>query len=66
MKNTEYRYFPVTEDKAQTAVPTKKQPFGKYQPPEKTEATDITINTAKQTPGINQSKTISEDLQPLD
>ena len=66
MKKNEHKNKPVTEDKPQTSSPTKKKNKGKYQPPEKTEATDAVINTAKREPGINQALIKQPKLLPSD
>ena len=55
--------------KKQTGIPIKKQdnaPEHKHQPPVKTPSTDGKKNTAEESTGLNESKTSSEDLLPLD
>ncbi len=58
-----------SEAKKQTGIPTKKQdtePEHKHQPPVKNPSTDGRLNTAEESSGLNEDKTLREDLLPLD
>ena len=67
MKKKDHKINGGKESTAQTAVATKKQPTAlKHQPPVGTPVTDGKLNTAQQERGLNETKTTSEDLLPID
>ena len=67
MKKKNHKINSEKESMAQTAVATKKQPTrAKHQPPVGTTVTEGKLNTAEQEIGLNEAKTIREDLLPMD